>query len=147
MESSVSEEHFMVQCVSLYNTAKFLGLKSLRSSVDKAVRSYCDKRMKQLCTRDFEPGWTPKLNDVELSPWAVDMVLGIGEAYNYHTSEMMDILMEFIWVGRHTTLNPDVTPIILDLLKDTPDFVVDLISWYATGNWTQDPKWAVDLEE
>lgn len=143
MESSVSAEHFVVECVSLYSLAELLKLKSLQSSAKKAVCRYCDKQVKQLCTYGSDVSWvSDPTNDDQLSPWALDLVLGLLRAYQKHTHELRDVLMEFIWVRRYDTLYPGTLPTILDLFKDEPSFVEDFMGWYATGNWTQATQWA-----
>lgn len=98
--------------------------------------------MKQLCTGDSELEWSPSDNDTYLRPWALDMVLGIIEAHKLWVFDLKEVLVEFLWVGRRWTLHPAIAPTVLSHLKDIPDFATDLISWYATGIWLQEPHWA-----
>lgn len=142
MESSVSDDHPVVDCVALYKAASFLNLKELQSSVKQATIRYCEKRWTQISTRPRSEVRWAEGDDTELSLWALDMVLGIRNAYGCHFSELQDILMEFLWIGRGETLCPDIVPAVLRLCNDTPDVVVDLISWYSLGNWLDDSQWA-----
>lgn len=98
--------------------------------------------MKQLCTRDSELEWSPTEDETDMRPWALDMVLGIREARKIWDSDLKDVLVEFLWVGRRWTLHPGIAPTILSHLEDITDFATDLISWYGTGLWLQDPHWA-----
>lgn len=125
----------MEECVSLWQTADFLLLNPLKSSVEKAVHNYCDKRMKQLCTRLFRPKWKESGSKGKLTPWAIDMILGIRGAYRWNIEGLKAMLVEFIWAGRRYTLDASIVSTTLDQLKDTPAFVADLLAFLAS-NWS-----------
>lgn len=132
----------MEECVSLWQTADFLLLDPLKSSVEKAVHNYCDKRTKQLCTTLFRPKWEQPDNPGKLAPWAIDMILGIRSAYRWNIECLKAVLVEFIWAGRHHILYPSTMPTTLDHLKDTPGFLADLLVLFASSSWSKTAVWA-----
>lgn len=137
----------MEHCVALWHTADFLLLNPLKSSADEAVRSYCDERLKQLCTRDGEQKWRHEDDRSRLSPWALDIVLGIRDAYKWNIEDLKKVLLEFIWNGRNWTLRSDLAGITFDCLKDTPTCVTDLLGYYASGPWLKTAVWAPHSEK
>lgn len=144
MESSVSPVRFMEECISLWRTADFLLLNPLKSSVKEAVYKYCDKRMKQLCTRLFRPKWGQwaRGNTIELTPWAIDMILGIQGAYRWNIEDLKAVLVEFMWAGRRYILDAQIASTTFDHLKDTPAFVADLLAFFASNSPTETAVWA-----
>lgn len=146
VKSAVDDEHFVEHCVALWHTADFLLLNPLKSSVDEAVRSYCDKRLKQLCTIGNVEWWRHKDDEKKLSPWALDVILGIREAYKWNIEDLKKVLMEFMWTGRRWTLRNDLVNITFDGLKDTPTCVTDLLGYYASGPWLTTAVWAPQNE-
>lgn len=134
VESSVSDEHFVEHCVLLWHTADFLLLHPLKFSVQQAVRRCCDKRMKLFCT---EPTHEPK----SIS-WVLDVVLGIRSAYEWKIGDLKSVLMEFIWVGRSWIFTPFTLSTFRDHLKNTPDFMDDLLIEYASSAWIKTAVWA-----
>lgn len=146
MESSVSDENFVEHCVLLWHTTDFLLLHPLKASVQKAVFSYCDKRMKYLCMRRtiFQPKWRDHQDESKLQPWALDIVLGIKKAYEWKIEDMKAVLMEFIWVGRRFTLDEPICSTLLICLTDTPGFIGDLLGKYAARPWLKTAVWAPD---
>ncbi|KAG6353628.1 hypothetical protein INS49_005336 [Diaporthe citri] len=141
VESSISPDHFMGECVSLWQTADFLLLNSLKSSVEKAVHNYCDRRMKQLCTRLFRPKWANEIKG-KLTAWAIDMIIGIRGAYRWNVEGLKAVLVEFTWAGRRCTLDARIVSTTLDHLKDTPAFVADLLAFFASTSSTKSAVWA-----
>lgn len=141
METSVSPVRFMEECVSLWLTADFLLLDSLKSSVEKAVHKYCDIRMKQLCTRGLRPKWAQG-NTGELTSWAIDMMLGIQNAYRWNIEGLKAVLLEFIWAGRRYTLDASIVSTTLDHLKDTPAFVANLLAFFSHNSSATTAVWA-----
>lgn len=132
----------MEECVSLWQTADFLLLNPLKSSVEKAVHKYCDKRMKQLCTRLFRPKWRESGSKGELTPWAIDMISGIQGAYKWNIGGLKAVLVEFVWAGRRCTLDASTVSTTLDHLKDTPAFVADLLAFFASNTPKKTAVWA-----
>lgn len=133
----------MVQCVGLWKLADYLLLSPLKSSVEVAVRKYCDKRLKQLCTIESESKWLQDDgNQDELSPWALDLVLGARDAYTWNFDVLKRILMEFLWAGRVWTLRGGIASTVLSHFKDTPVFVTDLVGHFASKKWLEDAIWA-----
>lgn len=147
VKSAVDDEHFIEHCVALWHTADFLLLNPLKPSVDVAVRSYCDERLKQLCTIGNVQKWRHKDDKKKLSPWALDIVLGIREAYKWNIEDLKKVLMEFIWTGRNWTLRSDLANITFDCLKDTPTCVTDLLGYYASRPWLRTAVWAPHTKE
>jgi hypothetical protein len=145
VESSVSEDHFVEHCVLLWHVADFLLLDSLKSAVHQAVFKYCDKKMKHLRTWKSEKKWRHDEDKSRLSPWALDIVLGIQHAYKWDVKDLKAMLMEFIWVGRGWTLgNRRLVSALRNHLKDTPAIMDDLLSQYASGPWIKTAVWAPD---
>ncbi|KAH8767329.1 hypothetical protein F5883DRAFT_521940 [Diaporthe sp. PMI_573] len=145
VESSVSEDHFVEHCVLLWHIADFLLLDSLKSAVHQAVFKYCDKKMKHLRTWKSEKKWRHDEDKYRLSPWALDIVLGIQHAYKWDVKDLKAMLMEFIWVGRGWTLgNRRLVSALRNHLKDTPAIMDDLLSQYASGPWIKTAVWAPD---
>lgn len=138
--NSVSKEHFVEHCVSLWHTADFLIIQPIKVLVGSAVRSYCDKRMKELCISPFQPTWSHTVN--KLSPWALDLVRGLQQAYEWRISDLKAVLMEFIWVARSVTLRHGAASALLDpLLKDVPTFIDDFLGTYASTPWISKSAW------
>lgn len=150
MESSVSDEHFVEHCVLLWHTADFLLLHPLKPSVQQAVRNYCDKRMKHLCTREIgNPSkWRDPQDKSKLLPWAADFLSGIRSAYEWKAEDLKSVLMEFIWVGRRRLLgrklpaHNSIIPSFVDHLNNTSTFMADLLSDFASGPWINTAVWA-----
>lgn len=142
VKSAVDDEHFVEQCIALWRTADFLLLKPLKSSVDEAVRSYCDERLKKLATIGNVERWWHKDDGKKLSSWALDVVLGIRESYKWSIEDLKKVLMEFMWAGRNWTLCSDLASIVFAGLKDTPSCLTDLLGYYASGPWLKAAVWA-----
>lgn len=147
IESSVSEEHFAELCVLLWRCADFLLLYKLKMSVEKAVRSYCDKRLKQLCTWNS----ATKVHDPDrqntLSPWGLDLVLGVKRAYDLKVEDLKAVFMEFIWIGRMWTFRNGNAAALRNHLSDTPAFMDDLLAKYASGPWMKTAVWAPEHKD
>lgn len=139
--NSVSEEHFVEHCVSLWQTADFFMLDALNTSVDSAVRDYCDKRMKELCISPHRPTWRHPNNPYQLSPWALDLVQGLRRAYEWRISYLKAVLMEFIWVARTLTLQSGIASVLFDHLKDTPNFTDEFLGRYVSKSWLSTSVW------
>lgn len=139
--NSVSEEHFVEHCVSLWHTADFLMLEALKRCVVSAVGDYCDKRMKELCISPHRPTWRHPENLNQLSPWALDLVEGLRQAYEWRISDLKSVLMEFIWVARSVTLQCGIASVLFDHLRDTPSFTDDFLGRYASSLWARDSVW------
>lgn len=139
--NSVSTEHFVEHCVSLWHTADFLMLEALKRCVESAVRDYCDKRMKELCISPHRPTWRHPQRLNQLSPWALDLVEGLRQAYEWKSSHLKSVLMEFIWVARTLTLQSGIASVLFDHLKDTPRFTDDFLGRYASKPWVRDSVW------
>lgn len=137
---SVSPEHFVEHCVSLWHTADFLMLEALKRSVESAVRDYCDKRIKELCIIPHLPTWRHPRVD-QLSPWALDLVEGLRQAYEWRISHLKSVLMEFIWVARTWTLQSGIASVLFDHLKDTPKFADDFLGKYVSKSWLRNSVW------
>lgn len=139
--SSVSAEHFVEHCVSLWHTADFLMLEALKISVESAVRDYCDKRMKELCISPHQPTWRHPQHHNQLSPWALDLVEGLRKAYEWRISDLKSVLMEFIWVARTLTLQSGIASVLFDHLNDTPKFTDDFLGKYVSKSWLRNSVW------
>lgn len=139
--SIVSKEHFVEHCVALWHTADFFMLKALKTSVESAVRDYCDKRMKELCMTPYRPTWRHPQQLNQLSPWALDLVEGLRQAYEWRISDLKSVLMEFIWVARALTLESGMASVLFDHLKDTPGFTDDFLGRYASSLWLRTSVW------
>lgn len=139
--SNVYEEHFVEHCVSLWHTADFLMIKALKTSVEGAVRSYCDKRMKELCISPHRPTWRHILQINELSPWALDLIQGLRQAYEWQITDLKAVIMEFIWIGRSVTLQTGIASVLFDHLKDTPKFSDDFLGKYVSKSWKSTAVW------
>lgn len=138
---SVSTEHFVEHCVSLWHTADFLMLGALKWPVERAVRDYCDKRMKELCISPHRPTWRDPQHLNQLSPWALDLVEGLRKAYEWKISHLKSVLMEFIWVGRTLTLQSGIASVLFDHFKDTPKFTDDFLGRYVSKSWLNNSVW------
>ncbi|KAG6354204.1 hypothetical protein INS49_004808 [Diaporthe citri] len=138
---SVSAEHFVEHCVSLWHTADFLMLEALKRSVERAVRDYCDKRMKELCISPHRPTWRHPQHLDQLSPWALDLVEALRQAYEWQISDLKSVLMEFIWVARTLTLQSGIASVLFDHLKDTPRFADDFLGRYVSKSWLRNSVW------
>lgn len=147
VKSAVDDKHFMEYCVALWHTADFLLLNPLKPSVEEAVRNYCDRRLKQIFTVGTAPRWWHKDDVNRLSPWALDVMTGIREAYKWNIEDLKKVLMEFIWSARFCTLRNGMASITFDCLKDTPTCVTDLLGYYASGPWLSTAVWAPRSEE
>lgn len=130
--NSVSKEHFVEHCVSLWHTADFLMLQALKTSVESAVRGYCDKRIKELFITSSQPTWRHPHRVKQLSPWALDLVEGLRQAYKWRISDLKAVLMEFIWVAREHTLDSGWASVLFNHLKDTPSFMDDFLGGYVS---------------
>lgn len=117
-------------------------LNPLKLSVQKAIHSDCDKRLKELCTFNRWNKWHHQEKLEMLSPWALDLVLGIREAYKWNIEHLKKVLLEFTWAGRNATLRKFMAKITLDHLKDVPNFVTDLIGYYGSAPWLETAVWA-----
>lgn len=142
VESSVSPEHFIEHCVSLWHIADFLLLGPLKSTAEKAVHKYCDERMKTLATLGPGNKWRDVEDGRKLSPWALDMISGIRESYRWKIKPLKAVLMEFLWVGRPWTLSRTAAPALMDHLKDTANFMGHFLSRYASRPWIGTAVWA-----
>ncbi|POS77134.1 hypothetical protein DHEL01_v204472 [Diaporthe helianthi] len=142
VESSVSPEHFVEQCASLWHIADFLLLEPLISAAEKAVHGYCDKRMKQLSTIGNHDDWRDAKDRNKLCPWALDMISGIRESYKWNNKRLRAVLLEFLWVGRSSTLGGRMSSVLLDHLKDTASFSEDFFGHYSCTQWTNGAVWA-----
>lgn len=140
--SFIPDDHFIEHCVSLWRTADFLLLNKLKSPVEKAVHSYCDKKMKQICTYGSPPTWSNLFNRKKLTPWALDVVLGLRCTYKWNIEHLKAVLMEFIWIARTWVLTPILISTLNDHFKDVPAFKDDLLCKYASASWNKTAVWA-----
>ncbi|KAG8158348.1 hypothetical protein KVR01_012109 [Diaporthe batatas] len=143
VESSIAPNNFVEQCVCLWHLADFLLLGPLKPLVEKAVHSYCDKRMKQFCTFGVASDWMSTATTGELTPWALDLISGVRQSYKWNAEHLKAVLMEFLWVGRFDTLRFGGASVLFHHLTDTPKFMDDFLGYYASGNWIPDRVWAV----
>lgn len=139
--NSVSKEHFVEHCVSLWHTADFLMLEALKPSVESAVRDYCDKRLKELCISPHRPTWRHPQYPSRLSPWALDLVKGLRKAYEWQISHLKSVLMEFIWIAKTLTLQSGIASVLFNHLKDTPRFADDFLGRYVSKSWLRESVW------
>lgn len=142
VEASIPLEHCMEHCIALWHIADFLLLHPLKDLLEDAVHEYCDIRMKTLCTIGRKLKWCDQNDRSKLSPWALDFVLGIQEAYKWEARYLKEVLMEFMWAGKWWTLGPRVVPALLNQLKNTPDFMNDLLGQFAARPWITNAVWA-----
>jgi hypothetical protein len=97
------------------------------------MRKYCDKQLSELRASKSATRWLQDENNKhQLSPWALDLTIGIRNAYERESTPLKTLLMNFIWDGRAWTLGGGVVSTTLEVLKDTPAFVYDLLGDYAT---------------
>ncbi|KAK7720246.1 hypothetical protein SLS63_009918 [Diaporthe eres] len=138
----VEEDPICVDLVLKYLYGRdFLMLEALKRPVERAVRDYCDKRMKELCISPHRPTWRDPQHLNQLSPWALDLVEGLRKAYEWKISHLKSVLMEFIWVGRTLTLQSGIASVLFDHFKDTPKFTDDFLGKYASKPWLRNSVW------
>ncbi|KAG8157882.1 hypothetical protein KVR01_012154 [Diaporthe batatas] len=140
---NVSQEHFVEHCVALWRTADFLMIQKLKILVGIAVQNYCDKRMKELCISPHRPTWRHIDQGLSksLSPWAIDLLQGLQQAYIWQIVYLKAVLMEFIWVGRSVTLQRGIASALFEHLKDTPEFADEFLGDYVSRSWKSTSVW------
>lgn len=140
--SSISHDHFIEQCVSLWHLADFLLLGRLKSPLEEAIHHYCDRWMKEMCKIDGTNNWNNETAESGLAPWALDLISGVRQSYKWNAEPLKAVLMEFLWVGRVWTFQEDAASDLLEHLKDVPDFAKDLLVRYASDDWIRKAVWA-----
>lgn len=98
--------------------------------------------MKKICTGRARPKWHTSENVKGLTPWALDMVLGIRFAYKWDIEPLKAVLLEFIWAGKRHTLAKGMSSMTLEHLKDAPSFATDLVGYLACKKWRDTAVWA-----